>query len=282
MCGQSDNSNMQKSFILALLISLFLVNAPYANGTVMQGGVFENDIKSYSRVIEKGTGRAVPNAKVCIPSQNYTTYTDSNGYFEIKAVINGSTVLSVEKENFRPFSMTVSKNANKRTFVVQIETIAPFDICIDTRLCHLGDNVFSDASANAYQFKGSAIGPEYVRTFFIPAFAANKEQYLVFGSIIGIDTALARGIGQNHINTTFASPPSVYLNGHKIAEIQINGDNQRIRLPKNLIKYNQNNTVMIKAGRNLMQTAYIDYDDFEFINLSIQNADIKGQNIGLR
>ena len=93
---------------------------------------------------------------------------------------------------------------------------------------------------------------------------------MVIGSIIGIDTAIARGMGQNKITNSFASPPSVYLNGVKIAEIKVNGDNQRIKLPTNLIKWNQNNTITIKAGINLMQTAYIDYDDFEFMNVSVQ------------
>ena len=53
-------------------------------------------------------------------------------------------------------------------------------------------------------------------------------------------------------------------------EIKINGDNQKIRLPNNLIRWNRNNEIVIKAGVNLMQTAYIDYDDFEFMNVSIQ------------
>ena len=108
------------------------------------------------------------------------------------------------------------------------------------------------------------------KTVFISQNSINQNHYIVFGSVIGVDTALARGMGQNLITTSFASPPSVYLNGKKIAEIQINGDNQKIRLPKNLIKFNQNNIITIKAGRNLMQTAYVDYDDFEFMNLSIQ------------
>ncbi len=77
-------------------------------------------------------------------------------------------------------------------------------------------------------------------------------------------------MGQNQISNAFASPPTVYLNGHKIAEIQINGDNQKIKLPKQLIHWNQNNEIVIKAGRNIMQTAYVDYDDIEFMNLSVQ------------
>jgi hypothetical protein len=238
---------------------------------VMQGGISQGyTVQSQNRIINKSNGKAISNAKITIPSKNYTTYTDKNGNFEIKPQITTPTILSVEKENFKPFSITISKDANMKTFTLAIEQTSPFDIKIDTELCHLGDNNFSDYSANANQFRKRAVGPIYTKKVFIPITSRNKQNYLVIGSIIGIDTALARGIGQNNISNAFASPPSVYLNGQKIAEIQINGDNQKIKLPNNLIRFNQQNTIVIKAGRNLMQTAYVDYDDIEFMNISIQ------------
>ena len=94
---------------------------------------------------------------------------------------------------------------------------------------------------------------------------------MVIGSIIGIDTNLARSIGQNKISNAFASPPEVFFNGNRISEIQINGDGQKIKIPPALVKRNDVNEVTIKTGRNLMQTAYIDYDDIEFMNLFIEN-----------
>ena len=98
----------------------------------------------------------------------------------------------------------------------------------------------------------------------------SKENFLVIGSIIGIDTAMARALGQNQVRNSFASPPEVYFNGSKIAEIQLNGDNQKIKLPNSLIKPDQPNEITIRTGKNLMQTAYIDYDDIEIMNISIQ------------
>ena len=67
------------------------------------------------------------------------------------------------------------------------------------------------------------------------------------------------------------SAPVVYFNGNKISEIQLNGDGQKIKLPSSLIRKNQVNEITIKTGRNLMQTAYVDYDDIEFMNLIIEN-----------
>ena len=77
-------------------------------------------------------------------------------------------------------------------------------------------------------------------------------------------------MGQNRQPNAYASPTEVYFNGNKIADVQINGDGQKIKLPRNLVKSGINE-VMIKTGRTLMQTSYVDYDDIEFMNLSIEN-----------
>ena len=58
-----------------------------------------------------------------------------------------------------------------------------------------------------------------------------------------------------------------------IAELNLNGDNQQIKIPKNLIRYNDTNQLTIKSGKNLFQTAYIDYDDIELMNLFIETKD---------
>ena len=100
---------------------------------------------------------------------------------------------------------------------------------------------------------------------------ANNNTYLVIGSIIGIDTKMAQSVGQNSIAFAYASPPEIYFNGTKIAEIQLNGDGQRFKIPYGLIRVNQQNEITIKTGRNMMQSAYIDYDDIEFMNLSIES-----------
>lgn len=263
-----NNTIMKK---IAILLTFLLINTNCGFATVLEGGINENSIKKpFCTVIDKRTKLPVPNAKVTVASKNFTAYTDVNGHFELSTTINGTTILSVEKPNYRTHSITINKGANLKPFVVEVEGSTPFDIKLETRLCHLGDNNYSTASANAGQFISTSVGSVFSKNFFIPISSRNKQNYLVIGSVIGIDTALARGMGQNNISTTFASPPSVYLNGRKIAEIKINGDNQKIKLPNELIKYNQINTITIKAGVNLMQTAYVDYDDIEFTNLSIQ------------
>ena len=124
-------------------------------------------------------------------------------------------------------------------------------------------------SANAGKFCVKCIGPYYSKKIKINN--ATNNIYLVIGSIIGVDTKMAKSMGQNNISFAYASPPEIYINGNKIAEIQLNGDGQRFKIPNHLVKANQLNEITIKTGRNLMQNAYIDYDDIEFMNLYIEN-----------
>ena len=142
------------------------------------------------------------------------------------------------------------------------------NITIDKDMFHLGDNNYSDTSANAGEFRVKCVGPYYTKNVKISQ--ATDSTYLVIGSIIGVDTKMARSMGQNRIANAYASAPEIYFNGNKIAEIQLNGDGQSFKIPKNLIKSGQNNEITIKTGKNLMQTSYIDYDDIEFMNLSIE------------
>lgn len=268
---------------LIILITGLIATTNISSATVLEGGINANSTaKNFCTVIDKTTRKPISNAKIIIPAKKFTAYSDINGHFEIKTFIDNQVILSVQKKDYKPFSMTITRGAHTRAITIELENSSPFDIKIDTSLCHLGDNNFSNFSANAGQFQGDAVGPVYNKKFYISSGTINKQHYLVIGSIIGIDTAMARGIGQSNITTSYASPPAVFLNGKKIAEIQINGDNQRIKLPKELIKYNQENLITIRAGRNLMQTAYVDYDDIEFMNISIQSSDntnIKASNI---
>lgn len=256
--------------VLSLIILMMLSFLPI-NGATFQGGVSEQGASNSSRIIDKQTGLGIGGADVSLPKQNYRTKTDNEGYFELDTQINGPSIMSVKKENYKPFSMTIDEKSMNAPIVVGIEKSNASGQALDTNMYHLGDNSFSDLSANAGEFTMQAIGPFYTKRFTLKNINIAKPVYLVIGSIIGIDTAMARSMGQNKIPNAFASPPEVYFNGNKISEILLNGDGQRIKLPKNLIRKNQVNEITIKTGRNLMQTAYIDYDDIEFMNILIEN-----------
>lgn len=254
-----------KYICIILLSFLFVLQADCA---VMEGGVSKNG--AYNMIVDSQTNAPISGAKVSVPQKNYTTYTDSNGSFDLNARINDSTLLSVEKDGYRPFSLTINDKIAERPIVVGIEKNNPMDIQLATEMFHLGDDNFSENSANSSEFKGKSIGPFFSKTFMMSANVLSKKNYLVIGSIIGIDTLMARSMKQNSIVNSYASAPEVYFNGSKIAEIQLNGDGQRVRLPNNLIRAGQMNEITIRTGRNLKQTAYIDYDDIELMNISIQ------------
>lgn len=256
--------------ILNLIISILLIITP-AYATTFQGGVSEQGAGNSSRIVDKNTGLGISGAQVSIPKKGYRTETDSHGYFELNTQVTGSTILSVQKENYKPFSVTINEQTASAPIVIGIEKTSADGMVLDSNMYHLGDNNFSDLSANAGEFRMESIGPFYTKRFLLKNIKFNKPIFLVIGSIIGIDTDLARSIGQNKITTAFASAPEIYFNGNKISEVQINGDGQKIKIPPALIRKNQVNEVTIKTGRNLMQTAYIDYDDIEFINLFFEN-----------
>jgi hypothetical protein len=253
--------------IIILILSLnFSVQA-----ATFEGGVSAEGVGNSSRIVDKDTGLGVGGAKIILPKQRYVTQTDSNGFFELNTQINGPSIMSVQKENYKPYSVTISDQALSAPIVIGIEKSNANGLVLDSNMYHLCDNNFSDLSANAGEFRTESIGPFYTKRFTLKNLKLNKPVFLVIGSIIGIDSAMARSIGQNRITNSFSSPPEVFFNGNKISEIQINGDAQKIKIPPVLIRKNQVNEVTIKTGRNLMQTAYIDYDDIEFMNLFLEN-----------
>ena len=258
---------MHKS--VALLAIIILIFSGSVNAETVEGGVTKTGAVSGNRVLDHATNQPVANAAITLPKLQYQTYTDENGAFHLGTAINGPTVMSVEKEGYRPYSLTINQNSASKPLVVSIQKSNANDISLETEMMHLGDNTYSKSSANSGDFRISAAGPFYSKTFTMAATALNKTNYLVIGSIIGIDTAMARAMGQNNVKNSFSSPPEVFFNGNKIAEIHLNGDGQRVKIPSNLIKPNSKNEITIKTGRNLMQTAYTDYDDIEIMNLSI-------------
>ena len=255
---------------ICLILSYFIVLSANAAST-FEGGVSAEGYGNSSRIIDKNTGVGVDGARVTLPKQRYSTYTDSNGYFELNTQIDGTSILSVEKKDYKPFSVTVTDQTLSKPIVVGIEKTNANDLVVDSNMYHLGDNSYSDLSANAGEFRTASIGPFYTKRFILKNVKFDKPIFLVIGSIIGIDSAMARSIGQNRILTAYSSPPEVYFNGNLISEIQINGDGQKIKIPPALIRKNQVNEVTIKTGQNLMQTSHVDFDDIEFMNLFVEN-----------
>lgn len=256
-----------KTFILIFLLFV-CVGSSFA---AITGGVEKKDrVESYNKVIDSKTKAPVSNAKIRIPKLEYKTKSDSEGRFYLDAQINGPSVMSVEKEGYRPFSLTIDQNTNSKPILLGIEKTNPKDVILETDLIHIGDDVYSECSANAEDFKIKSAGSFINKSFKLQEPKSNENVYLVLGSVIGVDTLLAQQLGQSQALNAYASPPEVFFNGQKIAEIKCNGDNQKIKLPHSLIYKNRDNEVTIRCGKNLFQYNYIDYDDIEIMNLFVE------------
>lgn len=253
-----------------IFLSCFILSVSMSLAVPVQGGIEKEILVGKSKVIDARTGNAISGARVSMPLENSFALTNEDGVFVLNANLNGQTVLLVEKEGYKPYSITVDKNDLASPLILGLEKATTKDITIEADLFHLGDNNYSSTSANAREFKVPTMGPYFSKNVKIGNLLPGTKVSLVIGSVMGIDTKMARAMGQNKIVNAYSSPPEIYFNGSKIAELQLNGDGQRIKIPNSLVRANKENQVTIKTGRNLMQTAYVDYDDIEIANISIE------------
>ncbi len=257
-----------KRFLLIILIfnTIFLSS----NAETITGKVDKNYKSNSNQVIDKATLAPLKEVLIEVPSKNYRTRTDENGCFKLGTSINSPTIMSVKKDGYKPYSLTLEKDFSGEPIIIEIEKTNLNDIVIETDIVHLGDNYYSEHSANAGDFTIISSGSTYSKVFELRKMNYGENIYLNIGSIIGIDTINARNLKQTRVTTTWASPPEIYFNGKKIAELKINGDSQEIMLPRALAKEGTRNELIIKTGINQKKVDGIDYDDIEFTNLIIE------------
>ena len=258
---------------ISLFVFLIIILcSQYAFCEVILGRVKQNDtLNKKNKIVDSYTQKPVTGAAVTIPSLGYRTTSDNNGTFELNTEITDKAIMSVQKEGYRPFSLTIDKNIASKPLKLGIEKSKTGDVTIESELCHLGDDVYSETSANSMEFRGKSLGSYFSKSFKAGTLRPNEEAVLIIGSVIGLDTKMAKELGQNQIAYVYSSPAEIFFNGQKVGELNINGDNQEIGIPRQLIR--ENNEVTIKTGRNLFQHAYIDYDDIEIANIRFEIKD---------
>lgn len=255
-----------KKIISVLIYIIFLSSISYAD--VISGKIDHNDLNYGNKIIDSKTNEPLSGVKISIPEINYTTFSDNNGNFKLNADISDKAIMFVEKDGYKIFSLTVDNSVFNSPLKLGIEQASPFDMQISQGVIHLGDNMYSDNSANSYEFRSNANGHFLSKTFKRPQYTNKEEVIVKIGTIIGLDTKKAKQNGQNRIAKVYSSPSEVFVNGHKIANLELNGDNIEIVIPKSILK--DTNELVIKTGRNLFQTSYVDYDDIELANLRIE------------
>ncbi len=259
---------MKKIFCILFLFCSF-INFSFAE--VITGKIDQYATNNKNKIIDSKTKHALSNAKITIPELNYTTYSDSDGIFRLNVDVNNKTVMFVEHDGYKVFSLTVDNNVLKNPLKLGIEKSNPFDLQISEGVIHLGDNMFSTNSANSSDFRLNAKGESFVQTFKMPNVSPSSEVVVKIGTIIGLDTKKAKEAGQNRIAKVYSSPMTVKVNGVKIGIIELNGDNIEIVVPKNILK--ETNELVITTGQNLFQNEYVDYDDCELANIRIETKE---------
>lgn len=254
---------MKKIFYVIMFLFLSFVQAE-----VISGKINHDDINYKSKIVDYKTGIPLENAKITIPDLGYTTYSDSEGAFKLNINIQDKTVLFVEKDGYKTFSLTIDNNVINSPLKLGIEQTSPFDLQISSGIVRLGDNMFSNNSANSRDFHQHAYSNIYTHTFEKPKSSANQDVVIIIGSLIGADTKKAKEKGQNRIARVYATPAEVFVNGHKIGLLELNGDNIEIVIPKHLLR--SVNELKIQTGKNLFQKEYVDYDDIELANIRIE------------
>lgn len=254
------------SLILAFLLSVFFSGVCIA--TTLSGNIDKEDFLENSSVVVDGlTGNPVPDAEISIPTQGFFARTNHWGQFKLDASMKSPVILSVKADGYKPFSLTVNESQTKKPLTIVITKLFNNEIVIDSQLHHLGDDKFSHSSANVDDFRLKSEGPYFFKEFYIENLSSKNAPVLNLGSIIGLDTPMAKRLFQSKVASSASSPLKVYLNSQKIGEIKINGDNQEIPLPKNILRSNAYNTIRIETGTNQSSVSYVDYDDMEFMNL---------------
>ena len=255
-----------KKIIYIFICVICFSNAMYAQK--IMGKIDHNDLNYKNKIVDSKTNKPLSNVKITIPEFDYVTYSDENGSFKLNIDVVDKAVMFLEKDGYKVFSLTVDNNVFKSPLKLGIEEVSPFDMQISQGVIHLGDNMYSDNSANSSEFRLSANGHYLSKVFERPQFNNTQEVIIKIGTIIGLDTKKAKQNGQNRIVKVYSAPSEVFVNGNKIAILELNGDNVEILIPKSILK--ETNELIIISGKNLFQTAYTDYDDIEIANLRIE------------
>lgn len=259
------------TFILIIFLCLYMGENSYSE--ILSGIVNKEDYVNHNEtgtIYNNRTGAPVSGAMVSVPSEGKSAVTNKFGEFQLSIPDKRPLILAVQAEGYRPFSLIIDEDGIQTPMKIGIEEKSRNELVVDTRLHHLGDNKFSDRSANAGDFSSSADGHYYFKEFFVENSESRAGALLKIGSVIGVDTITAQNLRQSNILTSSSSPVEIFFNSRKIGEINANGNNHTFRIPSGLLRVNSYNHVRIDTGINLNSGSHKDYDDMEFIHVVLE------------
>jgi len=203
---------------------------------------------------------------VWVPDWQTSAVTRDDGTFTLPARAGKAAIASIQKPGYTPASATLDTDRLAGApFKLSLRKGDSGTIVLDNQLRHLGDGLYTANSAGAAQFRGNTQGASFHRQFRLHAGALPRS--LGIGSVIGLDTAMARQAGQSRFHKT-SSPVTVLLNGRIIGYIGLNGDGHRLPIPPDALIANGLNTLEIQTGHRTDYT--LDYDDIELMVVTLE------------
>jgi len=242
----------------------------FVNADALVGEITKDDYAlKRPQVLDAESKTPIRGANVIIPIENKIDKTDENGHFKIAPSGRKPVILSIQKDGYRPFSLTLKDGKLDGRVALELQKQSPLSVIVSDDLLHLGDNSFSSNSAGACHIFAPCIGPSFSKDFTVEKITPKTKVYVSIGSVIGIDTVQAMRLGQNNLTSAFSSPVEFFVNKTKIGELKINGDNQKIPIPTKLLNSLSSNTLTVKTGTNKSSRDGIDYDDIQLMNLIV-------------
>jgi len=265
--------HMKDIFILlnVAILCFYLQNQAFSQALI--GEISQEEFKiTRPQVIDANTREPIRDALISIPAENKRDFTDENGHFKITSSKTSPVILSVQKEGYRPFSLTLHDGKLPQNLLLELSKNNPMSVVVNDNLLHLGDNSYSEHSSGACMINAPCVGSSFTKDFYIQEITPKTKAWVTIGSVIGIDTIQAMKLGQNKLKTASSSPMEIFVNKTKIGELKINGDNQKIPIPTKILKPKSNNTLTVKTGVNLAESSFTDYDEVELMNLIVDIA----------
>lgn len=255
------------AFLAVLLISVFAFAAidlddPLNSGNKSSPIVLPGN-QSLEGTIYTTTGEPLRNSKVYIivGSKQYQAYSDFQGYFRLNLPLGempNMVVLQVEAEGYIPENRVYYVNGlSQNNYAFQLAPVSNNYFVIDSRLHHLGDDLYTGIANSQFQLPTS--GTRYQTNFELPVAPGQIEKAILKITVKGAE-----------------SNNPVEINGKKVGYLRLNNNygnsgEWQVEIPKNVLRSGSN---------SLTISSYFDkdYDDFEFSNIRVELAVKKTAN----
>ncbi|MCQ2958088.1 MAG: carboxypeptidase-like regulatory domain-containing protein, partial [Candidatus Gastranaerophilales bacterium] len=128
---------MKNIKLIYFIIICLLCSANIANADALVGEISKDEYRnSLPQVIDNKSKLPINDARVSIPSESKFTKTDSNGNFELSISKNEPVILSVQKDGYRPFSLTIKDGHFAKGLKLEMKKLTPFNLVVSDNLMH--------------------------------------------------------------------------------------------------------------------------------------------------